>query len=129
MADVFEQAAIELENSLSASGEKYLLQEALFPEQCRVQFTGMFNDRFVVWDVCIRTLRDYAKGILHLNNTAEISLKQFIEIEQGDACYRAKVVLNLDEINTAAIGRTIIMIRKYKRLHLGRHEYGETVIF
>jgi len=66
---------------------------------------------------------------MQANKLSEIRLKQFIEIEQGEACYRVLVVLKLGEINAAAIGRTIIMIRKYKRLHVGRHEYGDTVKF
>lgn len=128
MSDVFEQAAQTLDLSLRATGDDYRVQDVLSPEHCRIQFTGMFNNKQVVWDVCIRTLRDYANDI-QTNKAAQISLKQFIEIEQGEACYRALVVLKLHEIDTAAIGRTIIMIRKYKRLHLGRHEYGEAIIF
>lgn len=129
MADAFEQAAQTLDRRLGETGEEYLLLEMPSSGQCRVQFTGQFNHRHVVWDVCIRTLADYANDIKQVTNQAEIKLKQFIEIEQADACYRALVVLKLGEINTAAIGPTIIMIRKYKRLHLGRHEYGDTVIF
>ncbi|HEY9051454.1 MAG TPA: hypothetical protein VIQ03_07915 [Gammaproteobacteria bacterium] len=129
MVDTFEKAAQTLERNLSETGEEYRLLEKPSSRQCRVQFTGQFNHRRVVWDVCIRTLKDYANDIKRANNLSEIKLKQFIEIEQGDACYRALVVLKLGEINTAAIGPTIIMIRKYKRLHLGRHEYGDPVIF
>lgn len=129
MLDAFEQAAQALEQSLSATGEEYRLLEVSSSRQCRVQFTGTFNHKHVVWDVCIRTLWDYANDIKQASNLSEIELKQFIEIEQGEACYRALVILKLDEINTAAIGRTIIMIRKYKRLHLGRHEYGDPVKF
>lgn len=129
MVDAIELAAQNLDRSLCETGEEYRLLEMPSSGQCRIQFTGYFNHKHVVWDVCIRTLNDYANEVKQANNLVEIKLKQFIEIEQGDACYRALVVLKLGEINTAAIGPTIIMIRKYKRLHLGRHEYGDTVIF
>ncbi len=127
MADAFEQAAQALDDSLRVTGKDYQVLDMISPAQCRIKFTGLFDKHHVVWEACIRTMQDYANDIKQVIGAPQVSLRQFIEIEQGEGCYRALIVLKLKEIDAAAIGRTIIMIRKYKRLHLGRHEYGETV--
>jgi len=49
--------------------------------------------------------------------------KQFIDIEIEGKVYKVTVALNLKQFDQAAVERTIIMVRKYKRLQLGRHEY------
>jgi len=40
-----------------------------------------------------------------------------------------RVVLDIPRIDEPAILRTIIMIRNYKRLYPGRHEFGEPRTF
>ena len=54
-------------------------------------------------------------------------IKQFINVKKESDCYEVDSVLNIKNIDEASIKRT--MIRQYKRLHMGRHEYGEAVKF
>ena len=129
MVESFKQTAKSLEQQLHHAGETYQLIESDSESRCRVQFVGQFNQQSVVWDVTIRTLQDYIEEFGQTGNVHGQVFRQFIEIEPSDSCFRAQVVLKLDRIDHAAIGRTIIMFRKYKRLHLGRHEYGEPVTF
>lgn len=41
-----------------------------------------------------------------------------------DDIYQLEVGLNVKQIDKAVIERTIIMIRQYRRLQSGCHEYG-----
>jgi hypothetical protein len=95
-----------------------------------VEFSGTLSGRAVIWHAEIRTLRDDC-SMQHQANpaTQAIHAKQFIEIEDHARTPRLRVGLNLPCIDDAAILRTIIMIRQYKRLRPGRHEYGDTAIF
>ena len=53
-------------------------------------------------------------------------LKRFIEIgASGESGTALKIGLNVPRIDTPVIRKTIIMIRQYKNLQPGRHEYGE----
>ncbi|MFW2372181.1 MAG: hypothetical protein ACN4GM_03605 [Gammaproteobacteria bacterium] len=103
-------------------------------QSVRLAFKSEFEGREVMWNARIRTL--YA---CHLQLTAAATankqdkqaqkLCQFIDIRFCDGVYLLDIGLNLAQIDKPAIKRAIIMIRKYKRLHLGRHEYGEAIQF
>ncbi len=57
-------------------------------------------------------------------------VRQFIEtvFSSGDQ-HRLTVVLDLPSIDTPALRKTVIMLRRWKRLRPGRHEYGPTQHF
>lgn len=87
-----------------------------------MRFRGRFQDREVVWDATFTTLRRY------LERSAAPSARPFIEINRAaDGALRLEVGLDLPEFDRPAIAKTVIMIRNYKRLRLGRHEWGELV--
>lgn len=107
------------------------LIERISPESVRVRFEGVFDNESVIWNAHIRTLQDKFHNIQGdvWQNTDVFAMRQSIDISENAAGYIIEIVLNLAEIDEAAIKRTIIMVRKYKRLHLGFHEYGEVVTF
>ena len=108
-----------LANCLLISGEDYLLESELPVSKAYIKFTGMFQGELVVWNACVQTIEDYARH----NQTAKDPM-QFIEINVADGVCFLQVGLNIALIDKPAIERTILMIRNYKRLHPGRHEYG-----
>lgn len=95
-----------------------------------VEFGGTLHRLPVIWHADIRTLKDYSLTELAEPTTNSIIQAQpFIDITIQDNIYRLTVALNLPVIDDAAILRTIIMIRQYKRLQPGRHYYGEISTF
>jgi hypothetical protein len=108
-----------LNNCLLLSGEEYLLESELPASKVYIKFTGMFYGESVVWNACIQTIDDYSQ----YNETAKDPM-QFIEIDVENGVYFLQVGLNVALIDKPTIERTILMIRNYKRLHQGRHEYG-----
>lgn len=122
------QAADKLAAELVTSGDDYQLLHRHSASSVHLQFTGVFQQQPVVWDAVIQTLDEYFNQSLaaKLVPGQSVQLKQFIEIQPGENSVHLQIALNLAEIDDAAIKRSIIMIRKYKRLHIGRHEYGET---
>jgi len=93
-------------------------------------FEGTFEGRTVCWHCHLVTLASVAQ------QSGQSSQRQFIEIESLILSTSSEIPslnitvgLNLPVIDAAAIRKTSIMIRNYKRLHGGRHEYGETFQF
>ncbi|MGB5397603.1 MAG: hypothetical protein WBN96_10675 [Gammaproteobacteria bacterium] len=93
-------------------------------------FEGRFEGKKVLWHCHLATLASIAA------KTRQASQRQFIEIGSlthstaGDTPARTITVgLNLPAIDAAAIQKTSIMVRNYKRLQTGRHEFGESVQF
>lgn len=109
----------EFRDKLELSGKLFLLRSKLPAEKVELQFEGAFNGAPVIWHACIRTVEEYS-----LNNWVSDDPEQFIKIEFIDGVHELEVALNLKVIDLAVLERTIIMIRKYKRLQSGCHEYG-----
>ena len=98
---------------LAASGKDYLLRSGLPGKSAELRFTGSLAGERIIWDARIQ-----AQG---RHSTAP----QFIEVATaGYPLRRVTVGLNVDEIDTAVLHNTIIMLRKYRRLHVGRHEFA-----
>lgn len=93
----------------------------------RFLFTGRFEGKEVVWDAHLYTLAYYVNQVAEFSQSAP-AIRQFIEVgDTNKNGRRIEIGLNLKSIDNGAIMKTIIMIRQYKRLAVGRHEYGETV--
>jgi len=101
-------------------GIRFTLLEAIRPEQARFTFTGPFQGQDIRWDATLVTLASSS------SHTTEIPSRPFIEIGELSPQGRVLIVgLDIPVIDEPAILRTIIMIRQYKRLRFGRHEFGE----
>jgi hypothetical protein len=99
---------------LQSIGEDWLLVEQAGEQRARLRFTGPFMGKTVVWDCEFLTL-------------ASISAERnFIDIGAPGARGVPLIVgLALARIDRPAIEKMIIMMRNYKRLRTGRHEYGQ----
>lgn len=97
-------------------------------DHAHVRFTGPFQGRQIIWDARIVTLeqacRERQSGRWP---GAGPGLRQFIEVGSVDNGIRTlRIGLNVERIDEPVILKAIIMIRQYKRLHEGCHEYGQT---
>jgi len=104
---------------LIAEKSDYHLMEASNPQEIQFQFMGPFMGQEVIWHAHLMTLQEYNQhNDLNLNS-------QQMDIEAIDPeNYRIKIVLKLSQLNTASIIMCIKMVRQYKRLNLGRHNWN-----
>ena len=87
-----------------------------------IRFIGLFAKKPVIWDAKIITLA-HARAIAAAGSDATVN-HQFIDIDnEGNDIRGIRIGLSLVRIDTPAILKTIIMIRKYKRLHTGYHAF------
>ena len=78
-----------------------------------VEFVGRFAQRNVVWFASIRCL------------PSDNGMKQYIDIQARDPdAPRVDIGLPLNNIDEPAILKSILMIRQYKNLGEGRHEFS-----
>ncbi len=112
-----------LRQQLGAGKQDYLLLEPVTRERARLQFSGPFEGSEVVWDATLYTLTGYAK---HHPESLAGGLRNFIDIAAtGDSPIPITIGLGVRQINPATIQMAIRMVRQYKRLQRGWHEYGE----
>lgn len=99
----------------------YTLIQQFDAEHAHIKFNGLFHGKSVNWDTHFLTLNKYAKQ----ENLKNHNLKQFIHIEQiEDGNLKLTIALNIKAINDPNIKKMIIMIKQYKNLSIGLHEYG-----
>ncbi len=105
-------------------GIRYNLLAAPDSGQAHFTFTGRFQNREIVWDARLFTLSRYHAG--QPASSQPVVRSAFLEIGEATPHGRGiRIALDIAGIDEAAILRSIIMIRNYKRLHAGRHEFGE----
>lgn len=109
----------ELQRRLVGSHNDYLLQDALPAHRVRLVFAGPFKGETVAWNACIETIEAYAQ-----HHRVDDDPQQFIDIRCENEVYWIHIGLNVQQIDQAVIERSMIMVRNYKRLREGRHEYG-----
>jgi hypothetical protein len=86
----------------------------------RLRFPGPFEGRIVTWDATFVAL-----GGPRTRAGPGTSVGNFIEIgEDGPNGVAIRVGLQVARIDAPTIRKTMIMIRRYRRLRRGRHDYG-----
>lgn len=98
---------------LEKAGTDYLMLEPSQTDRAHFCFTGFFQDREIVWDA----------ELMPLKNTNQS--RQSVQVgEEVDSEIPLKIILDLPCITEPDILKSIIMIRNYKRLRAGRHEWS-----
>lgn len=98
-------------------------------EQCHFRFSGIFEGQPVVWDAELVTLSYYCDCCLR-NGSTKRKMRQFIDVgDMNETGRYIHIGLNIASIDEPAILKTIIMIRQYKHLSYGRHEFGKLSTF
>lgn len=116
-----------LKAQLQKLGTDFICATPLPAISAGVMFLGPFQGKVVVWNMTLTSLGQLKKIA---DDVTEISSLQspcqpFIEIAKGnDDVFPLQVVLDVAAIDEATIKKSIIMIRNYKRLAVGRMAFG-----
>ena len=106
---------------LAARNDSFLLLSPLEQAQVGVCFQGRYQEQPVVWNARLLALQHPLNAGLQPEGGAS----QFMEIGSPRADgIPITIGLAVPLIDRSVVEKTIIMIRKYKRLHDGRHEFG-----
>lgn len=91
----------------------------------RLRFSGPFEGKTVIWDATFTTLANWCK-----DHPTSLPQRNFIDIG-GDTAdgVSLTVGLNVPCIDIPTVRKAMMMVRQYKRLAHGRHEFGEAVRF
>lgn len=108
----------EFRQQVAGSGKDYLvIAKDAGQRQVQIRFLGTLQGREVIWNARLLALCGESRVSAHP--------RQFIEVSPRDALdYDLTIGLAVPEIDRATILKAMIMIRKYKRLHVGYHEFG-----
>lgn len=99
---------------LAARGGDYICEDTLGGRSARLRFIGRFEGEDVVWDA----------ELVALAATEEAPV-QYLDIgAPGPHGVPIRIGLAVPAIDRATLLKTIIMVRNYKRLRRGRHEFG-----
>lgn len=108
----------------------YKILENINPEHVHVQFEGVFRQQHVIWDAHMFTLHEYWRTHYPQNTQTRTGLRNFIQIgETGSKRLNLTVGLHVPRMDEPTIQKVMIMIKQYKRLDSGKHEYGEIIQF
>lgn len=97
----------------------YETLEPVGGDRLRLRFEGPFEGRVVTWNATFVTLRRLAA------EQPDKVWRNFIDIGEpaGDSA-PLTVGLNVERFDQRTITMAVMMVRRYKRLRRGRHEYG-----
>jgi hypothetical protein len=111
-----------LRQQLAARNLDYLCSPEPPGDAISVRFIGRFDGEEIVWNMTLRTLGHWQRS---QGRTESEPARQFMQIDRdADGSLRIEVALAVTTIDQPAIRKTIVMIRNYKRLRVGRHEWG-----
>jgi hypothetical protein len=89
----------------------------------RLRFEGRFQGRQVTWLATLLALAEFQP-----TDPTRQPAPNYIEIgEAGRDAVPITVGLQVERIDPPTVRKAMIMIRRYKRLRHGRHEYGPPI--
>lgn len=89
----------------------------------RLRFQGPFEGKTVTWDATFTTLRHWSQ-----EHPSSRTLRNFIDIGPETPYGMSLTVgLNVPCIDMPTVRKAMMMVRQYKRLARGRHEFGQVV--
>ncbi len=114
-------------NRLQQLGADFVCTTTLPATSVSLSFLGQFQGHTVLWNMTLATLQYFRTNeIRNISDTITGKYaRPFIEIgDENEGVYNILVGLELELVDEPVIKKTIIMIRNYKRLALGRIEFG-----
>lgn len=95
-------------------------------QQAIIEFDAIFKNQKICWCAQIATL-DYWYQIDRLE--IQDVKRQFIYIKAGQTGEKryVEVGLNLEQIDKPTLLKTVIMLKQYKKLDEGWHEFGDMI--
>lgn len=114
------------QDASTAAGKPFEVLGLLGGPRARVRFLGRFNGEQTLWDARIMTLEAVLREALDSGQAMPIAPHQFIDIgNEGSEGRAITIGLHVPIIDEPTIWKTITMVRNYKRLRLGRIEWGK----
>ena len=125
-----------VKQEIAKSGKNYLALSSIPALKVQLYFTGKLAETEVLWDATVQTLASFLQESLpdstpikkirqRKNSQQSNKPASFIEVAAPhNGVSKLKVVLPIPLIDEPTIKKTIIMIRCYKRLKVGYHEFG-----
>lgn len=115
----------QLYRCLEDSCIDYLALTPLGGPHATIQFVGKFEGESVLWTATIFALKSPQTGP-DVNVRVKNKDKQYIDIalKNGSGVERdVEIGLPISSVDESTILKTMTMLRQYKNLHRGRHEY------
>jgi hypothetical protein len=110
---------------LRQTGQAFVLLGELQDHRARVRFSGRFEAAEVVWDCEFVTLQSEWQRQAGRSRDEVDRLSSFIDIgAPAEWGVPVRVGLDVARIDRPAILKMMVMMRNYKRLRRGRHEFG-----
>lgn len=103
-------AVVALAERLRSAREPYELLAAT-PDEARLRFIGPFGGAEVVWEARVRRVGAGESRYIAVGTRSADA----IALEVG---------LDVAAIDEPTLRKTLVMIRQWKHLHPGRHEFG-----
>jgi len=120
----------EFHRQREQQGDHYQALSPLDRPRVHIRFAGHFEGRQIIWDADLRTLQYEHDQSCSKPEQAPEELRQYIQVHPAEGeQIPITIALNVPQFDEPAILKTIIMIHNYKRLRLGRHEFGQPVSF
>ena len=92
-----------------------------------IRFIGPFEGQDIIWDAEIMTLTHARQQAAYHTDTTD-AIKQFIQVgEHGASGRKLQVALAVTTIDATILRKTIIMVRQYKALVRGQHNFGPSL--
>jgi hypothetical protein len=102
-------------NRAAANTPDYQALGPLGGDELRLRFRGPYDGGEVMWDAHFMTRTHYGME----------TMRNFIDIgAEGPHGRQLTVVLDVNCFDTPTLRKAIIMVRQYRRLRPGRHEFG-----
>jgi hypothetical protein len=105
----------------------FVCQTPLPATSASISFLGPFQGQVILWNMTLATLAHYQANENQPISATEAGTykRPFIAIKgETEGVFQIEVGLDLPLIDEPVIRKTIIMIRNYKRLAIGRIEFG-----
>ena len=100
--------------------EEVELLDTAGADKLRLRFAGPFEGETVCWEATLYTPHAWAKAY-----GVEEPKKNIIEISQQSlAPQPIHICLQVKRIDRPTVRKAVTMVRQYKRLQRGRHQYG-----
>ncbi len=120
---------VSLKHELAKRGGNYIALSTVPALKVHIQFLGKLDDVEVLWDATVQTLASYLSENPPAKSAKKIpQVRSFMKVEQPrEGVSQLTVVLAVPLIDEPTLQKTIIMIRCYKRLKVGYHEFGRNL--
>jgi hypothetical protein len=114
---------------LANTGKNFLALSPIPALKVQLQFTGTLNEQEVIWDATIQTLASHlAENPQTKPSDKNFVARSFMQVAAPqNSISTLKIVLAVPLIDEPTIKKTIIMVRCYKRLQVGYHEFGKNL--